>query len=150
MKRTASIVALVVVAVAITLLQTSAGHALLRGVGLVGAPPDVTELAFSSPNSLPTTLAGPRGQVDIAFVIRNDSVHARSYRWRISQTGNETAVPPSTAGTTWVASGAATTVRRSVYVGCAAPTAHLQVTLPSVNETLSLVLTCLGPSGGRQ
>ena len=131
----------VVALVCVGMAQTGSGHAVLRTVGLYEEPASYTELAFSTPGALPSTLPKSGASVTVSFGIHNVSDTPRSYAWSIalvrsgkSQVKASGAAPTSAQGRT--------AVTRSVAVACPAGRVQVVVRLASPAQSVSFWLTC--------
>jgi hypothetical protein len=139
MKSLVLVVALVLLCIG--LAQTSQGHVLLSDVGLYEQPASYTELTFTNPGDLPSTLPSPNSPIDVSFGIHNASGATRSYQWSVVLT---------TAGQSHVkASGAITapaqgrvTVTKSVAMACVGGRLQVLVRLASPAESVDFWVTC--------
>lgn len=134
------------------LAQTSPGHALLRDAGLYKVPTSYTELAFTNPAALPSTLQSAKGakgkvpvstgQVPVSFSLHNVSGSARSYQWSIA-VANGGKSQQKAAGTVGVPAQGKATVTKSVTAACGTG-ARLQVVvrLASPAESINFWVFC--------
>lgn len=128
------------------LAQTSAGHGLLEDVGLSRAPAGYTELAFTSPRTLPTQLRSQNAAIAVSFGIHNASGSPRTYRWSIElvRSGHSHLQAAGVASTP--AQGRAT-VTRVVTASCMGGRLQVVARLVSVAESIDFWVTCV-PRGG--
>jgi hypothetical protein len=135
---------LTIVAVALAcvgLAQTQQGHALLRNVGLYETPAAYTELTFSEPGDLPTTVARPSSSVKVSFGIHNVSDNARSYVWSIVLVhAGKSQVKAS--GSAQTPAQGRTAVAKPVVVACVGGRVQVVVRLASPAQSISYWMTC--------
>jgi hypothetical protein len=130
-----------VVLVCAGLAQTQQGHVLLRNVGLYETPATYTELTFSEPGDLPTTVARPSSNVKVSFGIHNVSDTARSYAWSIALVhAGKSQVKAS--GSAQTPAQGRTAVARPVVVACVGGRVQVVVRLASPAESISYWMTC--------
>jgi hypothetical protein len=132
------------VAVAATLAQTSAGHAMLRKAGLFEAPESSTSLAFMQPRSLPEQLGSARATVRVSFVIHNAGGPSRDYQWSllVAQGGQTRRV---NEGAIRVASGQTAAVTRSAEIFCTRGQVQIVVNLARPAESIDAWTACRSP-----
>jgi hypothetical protein len=130
-----------VVAVAASIAQTSAGHAMLRKAGLFEKPTSYTSLAFQNPHSLPEQLKAKRASVPISFVIHNVSATPRDYFWSVllRQGRHRHRVA---AGGIRVASGHSAGITRSVQISCTRGQVRIVVNLVHPAESIDASMAC--------
>jgi hypothetical protein len=137
---------LVVVLAGVGLAQTSPGHVLLRDAGLFQVPPRYTELAFTSPQTLPTRLASQHAAIGVSFDIRNVSGTRRNYRWSIElvRSGRREL---KAAGVASTPAQGRETIARVVRTSCAGGRLEVVARLAAPAESVHFWLTC-APGGG--
>jgi hypothetical protein len=137
---------LVVVLAGVGLAQTSPGHVLLRDAGLFQVPPRYTELAFTSPQTLPTQLTSKRAAIPVSFAIHNVSGTQRSYRWSIElvRSGRREL---KAAGVVSAPAQGRETIARLVRTSCAGGRLEVVASLAAPAESVHFWLTC-APGGG--
>jgi hypothetical protein len=138
---------LVVVLAGLGLAQTSPGHVLLRDAGLFQVPPRYTELAFSSPQDLPTRLDSRHAAIPVSFDIHNASGARRRYSWSIElvRYGRRTL---KAQGVISVPAQGGKTVARVVRTSCRGGRVQIVARLANPAESVDLWLTCVPASGG--
>jgi hypothetical protein len=131
------------------LAQTSQGHVLLRDAGLYETPATYTELAFSDPQALPSSLVKPSGNVTVSFGIHNVSDAPRSYDWSIvlAHSGKSQV---QASGTVLTSPYGRTTVTKSVVAECVGGQLQVVVRLASPAESISFWMTCPSTAGTKQ
>ena len=82
-KASIAVAIVAVVALALSLAQTTAGRSVLEAAGLYRGPSAYTSLAFSKPQSLPASLSAKRTKLTVSFVISNVSTTPHRYEWSI-------------------------------------------------------------------
>jgi hypothetical protein len=131
------------------LAQTSHGHVLMADVGIYETPPTYTELAFSQPTALPTTLEEPSGDVKLSFGVHNVSDAAQSYQWSIAVVhSGKSQVKAS--GTVPLPAQGRTSITRSVVVACAGGRTQVVVRLADPAESINFWVTCTPASAMKQ
>ncbi len=125
------------------LAQTQPGHAALAAAGLYEKPAVYTELAFSAPGALPSTLAKSGTPVSVSFGIHNVSGSQQSYNWSIALVRSGTSRVAASGVAATPAQGRAT-VTKPVKVTCASASERIQVVvrLASPADSISFWLTC--------
>jgi len=137
------LLALVVVSAGVA--QTSAGHGLLKDVGLFQAPPSYTELAFTNPQSLPTQLSSEQASIPVSFGIHNVSGSSHTYRWSIELVRSGRSQLKAAGVVSAPAQGRAT-VDRTVAMPCVGGQLQVVARLASPAESIDLWVAC-APSG---
>ena len=132
---------IVLVLLCVGLAQTSPGHVLLGDVGLYEQPASYTELAFTAPADLPTSLPTPNSPINVSFDIRNVSGTARAYQWSVVLTRNGQSHVKATGAVTAPAQGRVT-VTKSVAMTCVAGRLQVQVRLASPAQSTDFWVTC--------
>jgi hypothetical protein len=135
------ILVVAVLAVAI-LAQTSAGHALMRGMGLTRDAPGYTQLSFAHPESLPADLT-PKAALRVPFEIHNSSASAHTYQWTITLARGRTSQRLA-SGQVRAAAGQTVTVSRAVAVSCPSGRVRLDFGVTSPRELIDFYATCAG------
>lgn len=139
------IVASAVLVVGAALIQTPAGHAVLRATGLERATPSYAALSFAQPQSLPTRLAAPETTVRVPFTIQNHSSGTESYIWSLNATGaaghDGQAARPVTGRTT-LAPGAIATMNPALRLSCTGGQVRVSVRLASPAESIYFLAGC--------
>lgn len=130
-----------VVLACVGLAQTQQGHALLRNVGLYETPAAYTELTFSEPGDLPTTVARPSSSVNVSFGIHNVTDNARAYVWSIVLVHSDKSQVKASGSAQAPAQGR-TAVTRPVVVACVGGRVQVVVRLASPAESISFWMTC--------
>jgi hypothetical protein len=123
------------------LAQTSAGHGLLRDIGLTQTPVSYTELAFTEPQGLPTQLRSEHGAINMSFGIRNVSDSSRTYRWSIKLVRSGHSSLKAAGDVSTPAHGSAA-VHRTIKTSCAGGRLEVVAALASPAESIDLWLTC--------
>jgi hypothetical protein len=129
------------IALAAGLAQTSVGHSLLRGVGLYGESGSYTSLAFTNPQSLPTSLSSHPTPVRMSFAISNASAEPRSYRWSIElkRAGH---IYRLATGEVEVPAGNRASVARIVKASCVDGQARMMVQVAAPTESIDFLMAC--------
>lgn len=133
----------------VSLAQTSQGHTLLADAGLYETPAVYTELAFSQPTALPTTLKEPGGDVTVSFGIHNVSATVRAYEWSIVVV-HDGKSQVKASGTAPVPSQGRTSIARSVVAACASGQTQVVVRLAAPAESINFWMTCQPASTPKQ
>jgi hypothetical protein len=128
------------------LAQTSAGHGLLRDIGLSQTPASYTELAFTDPQALPTQLGSEHAAINMSFGIHNVSDSSRTYRWSIELVRSGRSSLKAAGVVSTPAYGRAT-VDKTVTTSCAGGRLEVVADLASPAESIDLWLTCAPRSG---
>jgi hypothetical protein len=137
-----AIIALAAVAVlAAGLSQTSAGHAALGAVGLLGQPASYTSLAFLDPQSLPPQLDARRASVRASFVIHNANSTPQTYQWSVVLAQGQRAHRVA-AGNALVAPGHGAAITRFVEIVCTGGKVRIAVSLARPAESIDAWITC--------
>ena len=123
------------------LAQTRQGHALLGAAGLYKEPATYTELAFSKPDALPSTLPKSNASVEVSFGIHNVSGNARSYTWSIALVRSGVNQVKASGGALTAAQGR-TTITKSVVAACDGGRVQVVVHLASPAESIGFWMTC--------
>jgi hypothetical protein len=135
------ILAIVLVAACAGLAQTSQGHVVLSDVGLYEKPASYTELTFTNPGDLPSTLRKSNSPVKVSFAIRNVSGTARAYQWSVALTkANKTQVKAT--GTVTALAQQSVNVTKSVTTACTSGRVEVLVRLASPAESVHFWVTC--------
>jgi len=136
-----------IVLACVGLAQTPQGHLVLRDTGLYETPPTYTELAFSAPGKLPSTLTQPSTSVTVAFGIHNVTGVSRKYYWSIVLVRDGKSQTKAT-GTVLTPAQGRTAVTRPVMAVCVGGRIQVVVQLESPAESVSFWMTC--PSAKKQ
>lgn len=137
------LVALVVLGVG--LAQTSPGHALLQDTGLYQVPTSYTQLSFTTPSSLPTTLESERAPIHVSFAIHNVSGTSRTYHWSIVLVRSGRSYPETSGAVNAPAQGYVTAAR-TVTMACVGGRLQVMVRLASPVESIDFWTACSSPS----
>jgi hypothetical protein len=139
MKSLVMVVALVLLCVG--LAQTSQGHVLLGDMGLYEQPASYTELTFTTPGDLPSTLPSPNSPIDVSFSIHNVSGAAHPYQWSVvlTKTGQSHV---KASGTITVPAQGRVTVTKSVAMTCVGGRLQVLVRLVNPAESVDFWVTC--------
>ena len=121
--------------------QTGPGHTVLADAGLYQRPAGYTELTFTSPGTLPSSLAKAKSSIDVSFDIHNVSGAARSYQWSVVLAGGGQS-RVSAAGTAAVPDQGRVTVTRPVAATCSGTRLQVLVRLASPAESIHFWVTC--------
>ena len=124
-----------------SVFQTSAGHAMLRAVGLSQDPPGYTSLSFLHPLSLPGQLGTAHGNAVTSFAIHNATSSTHDYRWSISLVGREL-IRRVHAGSVRLAPGRGAEVTRSIAITCTQGAVRIVVSLESPAESIHAWIAC--------
>jgi hypothetical protein len=138
-----------VVLVAAVLVQTAAGQALMRGLGLSKTPTGYAQLSFAHPQALPGTLPSPRATVAVPFEIRNSASAPRTYQWSIVL-AHGAGTQRLASGNVQVPAGKAVTVARTLRFSCPAGPVRLTVGLANPRESIDFLATCSAAGAGTQ
>jgi hypothetical protein len=123
------------------LAQTRPGHAALASAGLYEEPATYSELAFSTPDALPSALTKSGASVKVSFGIRNVSSDPRSYDWSIALVrSGKSQVKAS--GTAPAPAQGQTEITRSVAAACVGGRVQVVVRLANPAESISFWMTC--------
>ena len=139
MKSLVLVVALLLLCVG--LAQTSQGHVLLGDAGLYEPPASYTELTFTTPGDLPSTLPSSNSPIDVSFNIHNVSGAARSYQWSVVLTKTSQSHVKASGTVTAPAQGRVT-VAKSVAMACVGGRLQVLVRLASPAESVDFWVTC--------
>ena len=134
-------VLILVLLVAAGVCQTSVGEAVLRKVGIIGAPPIYTSLSFVRPHSLPEQLRAKRSNVIISFQIHNAGSERRIYEWRMLLSQGKRARKVD-VGTAAVNPQLTAVIDRSVEVTCTKQRVQVVVQLMRPTESIDAWATC--------
>ena len=129
------------VVVLASLFQTSAGHMMLRAVGLSQEPAGYTSLSFLHPRSLPGQLGTAHGNAVTSFAIRNVTSSTHDYHWSISLVG-QGVIRRVHAGAVRLAPGRGAEVTRSVAITCTQGAVRIVVSLESPAESIDTWIAC--------
>ena len=129
------------VVVLASVFQTSAGHAMLRTVGLSQEPAGYTSLSFLHPRSLPEQLRTAHGNAVTSFAIHNVTGSTHDYHWSISLVGPEL-IRRVHAGSVRLAPGRGAEVTRSVAITCTRGAVRIVVRLESPAESIHAWIAC--------
>jgi hypothetical protein len=129
------------VVLAVGLLQTSQGHALLQDTGLYQVPTSYAELSFTTPNSLPDSLKSERTPIDVSFAIHNVSGSSRTFHWSIVLVRSGRS-HPETSGAVNAPDQGYVTVSRTVTMACVGGRLQVVVRLASPVESINFWTTC--------
>jgi hypothetical protein len=135
------ILAIVLVAACAGLAQTTQGHVVLSDVGLYEKPASYTELTFTNPGDLPSTLPKSDTPVKVSFSIRNVSGAARAYQWSVVLTKPAKSLVKAT-GTVTALAQQSVTVTKSVTTACTSGRVEVLVRLASPAESAHFWITC--------
>lgn len=126
-------------------LQTSAGHAMLRAAGLSREPTGYTSLSFLHPQSLPEQLTPAQGTTVTSFAIHNATSVTHGYHWSVSLVyrGRTHRVH---AGSVHLAPGRRAEFTQSIAITCTRGRVRIVVSLESPAESIDTWLACR--SGG--
>jgi hypothetical protein len=125
--------------------QTAPGAAVLRKLGVAGAPERFTELSFANPNGLPGS-AGSRA-LPVTFRLHDEEGGPRTYDWTVAAASG--GAPRALAGgSTRVADGQVVQVRQSVKVPCTTGRTRISVELLKPAESIGFWVDCTRGSGG--
>ena len=126
-------------------LQTSAGHAMLRAAGLSQEPTGYTSLSFLHPQSLPEQLTPAQGTTVTSFAIHNATSVTHGYHWSVSLVyrGRTHRVH---AGSVHLAPGRRAEFTQSIAITCTRGRVRIVVSLESPAESIDTWLACR--SGG--
>jgi hypothetical protein len=129
--------------------QTGEGHVLLQDAGLVQGPSSYTELAFTTPGSLPSQLTSSHAPINVLFGIHDSSGSSRIYQWSIVlvRSGRSDVEASGTVSTS--VQGTAT-VAKTVTAACVGGRLQVVVRLVSPAESIAFWVTCPSPSRGKQ
>jgi hypothetical protein len=130
-----------VVVACVGLAQTRPGHAALAAAGLYEQPATYTELAFSTPGSLPSTLTKSGSSVKVSFGIHNVSGNAHTYNWTIALVRSGVSQVKASGVAATPAQGRSL-INKSVMVACPSGRVQVVVRLASTNESISDWMTC--------
>lgn len=146
MKSLVLVIALIVLCAG--LAQTKPGHVLLADAGLYKPPTSYTELTFTAPSELPSTLPSPNSPINVSFSIHNATAAARAYQWSVvlTKAGQKSQVKAS--GTTTVLAQDRATVTKSVKMACVGGRLQVLVRLASPDESVDFWVTC--PSNAKR
>ena len=121
----------------------------MADVGIYETPATYTELAFSQPTALPTTLEEPSGDVKVSFGVHNVSDAAQSYQWSIAVVhSGKSQVKAS--GTVPLPAEGRTSITRSVVAACAGGRTQVVVRLADPAESINFWVTCTPASAMKQ
>jgi hypothetical protein len=123
------------------LSQTSAGQALMRGMGLAGAPAGYAELSFARPQSLPAKLPGRHATLRVPFQIRNTAQSQRTYQWSVDVVRDGTA-RRAAAGHVQIRRGGTASVTPAVTLTCSGGRVQIAVGLASPHESIDFWANC--------
>lgn len=123
------------------LAQTRPGHALLGTAGLYQKPAAYTELAFTRPDALPSTLTKAKPSVKVSFGIHNVSDSARSYHWSIALVRSG-ASGVKASGTALTSAQGRTVITKSVVAACVGGRVQVVVRLASPKQSIGFWMTC--------
>ena len=123
------------------LAQTRQGHAALGAAGLYEEPSTYAELAFSTPNALPSALAKSGASVKVSFGIHNVSDNPRTYIWSIALVHSGVSQVKA-SGTASTAAQGQTEITTSVVAACVGGRVQVVVRLASPAESISFWMTC--------
>lgn len=123
------------------LAQTPSGHELLRDTGMYETPAAYTELTFSAPTALPSTVARPNASIPVAFGIHNVSNESRDYHWSIMLVHSGKSQVKSSGVALTPAQGR-TAVTKSIAADCTGGRVQVIAQLTSPAESISFWVTC--------
>lgn len=133
--------ALILVALAASLGQTSTGHAILRAAGLFEEPTSYTSLAFQDPQSPQENLFHEHNTVPVSFVIRDTGANPGDYQWSILvDQGSRTLRVAS--GSVRLISGRQATITRYAKITCAQKRVRIVVSLARPAEFIDALASC--------
>lgn len=130
------------VALCVGLAQTNEGHVVLSDVGLYEQPASYTELTFTAPGDLPSSLPSPNSPIKVSFNVHNVSGTARAYRWSILLTRSGQKGQVKASGTVTAPAQGRVTVTKSVAMTCAGGRLQVLVRLSSPAESVDFWVTC--------
>jgi hypothetical protein len=139
---------LALVVLCVGLAQTSPGHVVLADAGLFQRPASYTELTFTAPGELPSSVPAAESAINLSFDIHNVSGAARVYQWSVVLAGNG----HSRVGASGTASAPAqgrVTVTRSVAATCSGTRLQVLVRLASPAESVDFWVTCAAKGGAQ-
>jgi hypothetical protein len=121
--------------------QASAGHVVLRRLGLLGGPAPYTSLAFLHPQSLPGQLPAARARVDTSFVIYNSDVARHDYQWSLQlvHSGHDRVVD---AGAVQVPGRHRTVILRATEISCSGGEVEIVIKLIHPAEAIDAFAAC--------
>lgn len=113
---------------------------MLADLGVAAPVEPYTEIAFATPDALPTG----DGELRVPFTVRNGEGAERAYTWTATtRPAGGTAVPVA-SGRLTLADGASTTVRARIPVTCAGTRTRVDVSLGGAHRTIGFWLACDG------
>ena len=126
-------------------LQTSAGHAMLRAAGLSPERTGYTSLSFLHPQSLPEQITPAQGTIVTSFAIHNATSLTHGYHWSVYLVyrGRTHRVH---AGSVHLAPGRRAEFTQSIAITCTRGRVRIVVSLESPAESIDTWLACR--SGG--
>jgi hypothetical protein len=130
------------------LVQTSPGHVVLADAGLFQRPASYTELTFTAPGDLPSSLPSAESAVNLSFDIHNVSGSARVYQWSVVLAGNGHS-RVGASGTAAAPAQGRVTVTRSVAATCSGTRLQVLVRLASPAESVDFWVTCAAKAGAQ-
>jgi uncharacterized SAM-binding protein YcdF (DUF218 family) len=130
-----------VVALAVGIGQTGAGHAMLQKAGLFQRPASYTSLAFSKRPSVSEKPKSKRADVSVSFVIHNTGATPRDYQWSVLV--SQGPLPRRVAdGRVHVPSGRGATVTQTAKITCTPGQMRIVVSLARPAEFIDAWMTC--------
>jgi hypothetical protein len=130
-----------VVALAVTIGQTSVGHAMLRKAGLLEGSASYTSLAFVHPQSLPEQLGSKPTNVSVSFVIHNATGTPRYYQWSMLLAQGSRTLRVA-AGSVRVGPGRGAAITRSARIFCKGGKVRIVFSLAHPAEFIDAWSTC--------
>jgi hypothetical protein len=129
-----------VVLAALAAAQTAWGRGVLSGWGIAAPSEPYTELAFTSPTTLPDA---PRdGAVPVSFWVHNVEGASRSYEWTATVHVPGGASRPAASGRLTLADGASRTVTTTVPVACTGRRDRIDVSIGGPHRTIGFWVDC--------
>lgn len=136
-----AVIITVILLLAASIGQSSAGHTLLERAGLLQKPATYTSLAFLDPAGIPQTLKSKRTTIEVAFVIRNSGGIPDLYDWSLSLVQKQSVRHVAT-GNVRLRSGHAATISRLVRITCSQGQVQIVVSLTRPAEDIHARATC--------
>lgn len=130
-----------IVLACVGLAQTQQGHAALGAAGLYEKPAAYTELTFTTPGALSSTLTKSGASVKVSFGIHNVSDNPRSYNWSIALVRSGVSQIKASGAALTTAQGR-TAITRPVVAACVSGRVQVVVRLASPVESISFWMTC--------
>lgn len=113
---------------------------MLADLGVAAPVEPYTEIAFATPDALPTS----DGVLRVPFTVRNGEGAARTYAWTATTRPAEGAATTVATGRLSLADGASATVRARIPVTCAGGRTRVDISLGGAHRTIGFWLACDG------